>query len=160
MIQLTTMATTVAMTAMTITGAMLVSGAAQAVENGLINYPVGAAGTNNAGFPPIPGVFVLEQLSYTSANGLYGDNGKKLALPFKNEAYVGTTRVLLSYPFELPGAGRLYSQIVLPVVGLNTTFLGQKSSTAGLSLRYDNPLGLDIAVSHRLLFNQRNDTTK
>ncbi len=186
-------------------------GSAQAAENGLINYPVGAAGTNNAGFPPVPGVFVLEQLSYSHADGLYGNDGKKLPIPFKSDAYVGTTRVLLSYPFELPGHGRLYSQIVLPAVGLNTSFFGHKASTFGLanitvspfitkwrltdnlfvaggidvalntgpydarkfsvatghssvipvlSLRYDNPVGLDIGVSQRLLLNQRNATTK
>ena len=177
----------------------------------MINYPVGAAGSNNAGFPPIPGLFVLQQFSYSSANGLYGDDGKKLPIPFSNEAFVGTTRILLSYPVTLPGNGHLYSQLILPVVGLNTSFFGQNSSTVGLanitispfigkwlladnlnfatgldvaldtgpynprqfsvatghssvipvvSLRYDVPLGPDVAVTNRLLFNQRNDTTK
>lgn len=196
---------------MAMAAAALALGSAQAAENGLINYPVGAAGSNNAGFPPIPGVFVLEQGSYTSSNGLYGDDGKKLPVPFKSEAYVTTTRILLSYPLELPGHGRLYSQLILPVVALNTTAFGQRSSALGLanitispligkwqlggnfsvatgvdfaldtgpynpqkfsvstghssvipvlSVRYDNPMGLDVAFSNRLLFNQRNDSTK
>ena len=37
---------------------------------------------------------------------------------------------------------------------------GHSSVIPVVSLRYDQPLGPDVAVSNRLLFNQRNDATK
>lgn len=37
---------------------------------------------------------------------------------------------------------------------------GHSSFIPVVSFRYDNPLGPDVAISNRLLFNQRNNTTK
>jgi len=182
---------------------------AHAFEGGASPYPTGAAGTNFANFPSIPGLFALEQFNYTSANGLYGNNGNKLPIPFSINAYSATTRLLASYPFQILGAN-VYSQLVVPVVSLHTNIAGSKDTQNGLanvtlspvilafqplrnleiaggidialesgsyspskpsvavgytsiqpvfSIRYNNPAGLDIGISNRLLLNTKNSET-
>ncbi|HTH74425.1 MAG TPA: transporter [Trinickia sp.] len=182
---------------------------AQAFEGGVSPYPAGAVGTNIANLPPIPGLFALEQFNYTFANGLYGNDGKKLPIPFSLSAYSETTRLLVSYPFHLLGAN-VYSQLVIPVVSLHTSVFGQSSTQNGLSnitvtpallewhltqnlaiasgldfafetgsyspvkssvavgytsiqpvvsVRYNVPNGIDVAVANRLLLNSKNGAT-
>ncbi len=95
----------------------LCNGAA-ALERGIVPFPAGAAGTNIARLPPVPGLFMLQQFSYADADNTYGDNGKPLPVPFHTTALAETTRLMASYPMLLWGA-HLYSQLVLPVVKLD-----------------------------------------
>ncbi|RDK02476.1 SphA family protein [Paraburkholderia lacunae] len=180
-----------------------------AFEGGISPYPAGAVGTNIAEMPPIPGLFALEQFNYSFANGLYGNNGEKLPIPFHMSAFSATTRLLASYPFTVLGA-RVYSQLVLPVVSLHTNVAGQQGTQNGLSnitlspvilswnlarhltftsgfdiafetgsyspskpsvavgytslqpvvsLRYNDPNGIDVGVANRLMINRENGTT-
>ncbi len=122
---------------------------AQAFEGGVSPYPAGAVGTNIANLPPIPGLFALEQFNYTSANGLYGNDGKKLPIPFKLSAFSETTRLLVSYPFHLAGAN-VYTQLVVPVVSLHTSVFGQSSTQNGLSNITLTPVLLEWHLSQNL----------
>ncbi|WP_233807818.1 SphA family protein [Paraburkholderia sp. HP33-1] len=182
---------------------------ANAFEGGVSPYPAGAVGTNIANLPPIPGLFALEQFNYSFANGLYGNDGKKLPIPFHLDAYSATTRLLLAYPFQLLGA-KVYTQLVIPVVSLHTSVFGESSTQNGLSnitltpvllqwqlsqnlaiasgidvafetgsyspvkssvavgytsvqpvisIRYNVPNGIDVALANRFLLNQKNGTT-
>ncbi|WP_436408085.1 SphA family protein [Burkholderia vietnamiensis] len=185
------------------------AGAAHAFEGGVSPYPPGATGTNFANFPPIPGLFALEQFNYSYSNGLYGNDGNKLPIPFRTSVFSATTRVLASYPFQFLGAN-VYSQLVLPFVSLHTNVYGQKNTQNGLAnitvspvilswhpvknvevstgldiatesgsysptkpsvavgytsfqpvlaFRYNNPQGLDIGMSNRLMLNTKNNET-
>lgn len=199
--------TTAATTALIMTFACI--GQVHAFEGGVSPYPAGAAGTNFANFPPIPGLFALEQFNYTFSNGLYGNDGNKLPVPFRMSTFSATTRLLAAYPFKFLGAD-VYSQLVLPVVSLHTDIAGERGTQNGLSnitvspvilgwhpvknveiatgidiatesgsysatkssvavgytsiqpvfsVRYDNPQGLDIGISNRLLLNMKNSET-
>lgn len=82
---------------------------AHAFEGGVSPYPAGATGTNFANFPPIPGLFALEQFNYTFSNGLYGNDGNKLPIPFHTSVFSATTRLLAAYPFKFPGRRCLFA---------------------------------------------------
>ncbi|AOJ94821.1 hypothetical protein WK22_17675 [Burkholderia multivorans] len=139
--------------------AMLAPNTADALEGGVSPYPAGAAGTSIAAMPPIPGLFLLEQFSYSFSNGLYDNNGNKLPIPFRTSAPSLTTRLLASYPVTLFGAG-VYSQLVVPMVFLHTDIAGQGQRHNGLSNITVSPailkwsvtpdlaivLGLDVAL--------------
>ncbi|WP_070105878.1 SphA family protein [Burkholderia plantarii] len=105
---------------------------ARAFEGGVSPYAAGAVGTNIANMPPIPGLFALEQYNYSFANGLYGNDGRKLPTPFHTSVFSATTRLLAAYPFHLLGAN-VYTQLVIPVVSLHSTVYGQSSTQNGLS---------------------------
>lgn len=122
---------------------------AQAFEGGVSPYPAGAVGTNMANLPPIPGLFALEQFNYTWANGLYGNDGKKLPIPFSASVYSETTRLLVSYPFHLLGAN-VYTQFVIPVVSLHTSVFGQSSTQNGLTNITVTPVLLQWHLSQNL----------
>ena len=131
---------------------------ADAAENGVINYTTGSPGIFISALPPIPGLFAVSQTSYSYADGLYGPNGKKLAVPFEMSAYAEVVRILASYDFTLFGAN-VYSQLIVPMVHLNTNVFGMESSGSGfanitvspiiMNWRLDKyqtfTLGLDIA---------------
>ncbi|KWB40506.1 hypothetical protein WL34_09300 [Burkholderia cepacia] len=182
---------------------------AQAFEGGISPYPAGAVGTNIANLPPIPGLFALEQFNYSFANGLYGNDGKKLPIPFHTSVFSETTRLLAAYPFHLLGAN-VYTQLVIPVVSLHSTVFGQSGTQNGLSnitltpvllqwnlspnlaiasgidvafetgsyspvkssvavgytsvqpvisIRYNVPNGIDVALANRFLLNLKNGAT-
>lgn len=149
---------TVRSAACVLLGACVMHGA-QAFEGGVAAFPAGSTGEFIAAFPTIPGLFAVEQFNYSSSQGLYDNNGKKLPIPFKSSAYSATTRVLAAWPVQWLGA-RLYSQVVLPVVSLNTDIAGHSETHNGLSnvslspmlLRWDVArhtnmiVGLDIAL--------------
>ncbi|MEM5317739.1 transporter [Paraburkholderia sp. JHI869] len=123
------------LTAAAVGCAMLAAGwvnDARAFEGGVSPYPAGAVGTNIANLPPIPGLFALEQFNYSYANGLYGNDGNKLPIPFRSDVYSATTRLLLAYPFQLLGAN-VFTQLVIPVVSLHTSVYGQSNTQNGLS---------------------------
>jgi len=110
------------------------SSSAKALENGVSNYPPGSVGTNFAEFPPIPGIFVLNQTNYSSANALYDNNGNKNnAIPYKQNVYSDTIRLLVNYPGHLPEGLSLHSQLVFPIVSLHDEIFGEKTDTTGLS---------------------------
>jgi hypothetical protein len=189
----------------------LAAAPALAFENDSAPYPVGTTSIGIASLPPIPGVFLLDQTDVAGAGYLTDSHGNKKEIPpFKVHSVSTTPRILISWPVTLPGNGRLYTQIVPPIVFLNTEVFGQKFHTAGvanftitpflgqwsvtrnfkiasgfdfilptgaysaskpaiasgyttyspvLSLRYNNPRGLDIGVSNRLFFNATNTRT-
>lgn len=105
---------------------------AHAFEGGVAPYPAGANGSAIASTPPIPGLFAMQQFNYSFANGLYGNDGEKLPIPFHTSVFSATTRLLAAYPVTILGAN-LYSQLVLPVVSLHTNVEGYKSTQNGLS---------------------------
>lgn len=191
------------------TFAVLGSQSACAFEGGVSPFPVGSTGEFIAALPPIPGLFAVEQFNYSSSNGLYDRNGKKLPIAFKSSVYSATTRLLAAYPTTLLGAN-VYSQLVLPAVSLHTDVQGHSEThrgmsnitvtpvmlrwglsqysniTAGLDIslptgsynpnrssvavgytswqpvlayRYNDPAGLDVGVSNRFMFNQKNGDT-
>lgn len=121
----------------------------QAFEGGVSPYPAGAVGTNIANLPPIPGLFALEQFNYSFSNGLYGNDGKKLPIPFSTSVFSATTRLLASYPFHLLGAN-VYTQLVIPVVSLHTSVFGQSSTQNGLSNITLTPVLLEWHLSQNL----------
>ncbi|TCG08106.1 hypothetical protein BZM27_14455 [Paraburkholderia steynii] len=131
--------------------AALGSSHACALEGGVSPYPAGAVGTNIAEMPPIPGLFALEQLSYSYSNGLYGNDGEKLPFRFHSSAFSATTRLLASYPFTLLGA-HLYSQLVLPVVSLHTNVAGQRGTQDGLSNVTLSPVIASWSLARNLTF--------
>lgn len=122
---------------------------AQAFEGGISPYPAGATGDNIASMPPFPGVFALQQFNYSFSNGLYGNDGQKLPVPFHSSVTTSVTRLLASYPFELDHV-RFYSQLVLPVVSLNTKVYGQSSRQGGLSNITVSPLIADWRPTREL----------
>lgn len=105
---------------------------AQAFEGGVSPFPVGATGDYVVGLPPIPGLFVLEQVHHTSASGLYDNHGDKRPIPFKMSATSATTRLLASYDMTVLGA-RLYSQLVIPAVSLHTDVAGHSERHGGVA---------------------------
>ncbi|CAJ0690944.1 SphA family protein [Ralstonia holmesii] len=129
--------------------AALASNTANAFEGGVSPYPAGAAGTSIAAMPPIPGLFVLEQFSYSHSNGLYDNSGNKLPIPFSISAPSMTTRLLAAYPVTVLGAG-LYSQLVVPVVSLHTDIVGQSQRHNGLSNITISPAILKWSVTRNL----------
>jgi hypothetical protein len=140
------------LTAAAVGCAMLAAGfvnEAHAFEGGVSPYPAGAVGTNIANLPPIPGLFALEQFNYSFANGLYGNDGNKLPIPFRSDVYSATTRLLLAYPFQLLGAN-VFTQLVIPVVSLHTSVFGQSSTQNGLSNITLTPILLQWHLSENL----------
>ncbi|MBN4666716.1 transporter [Pandoraea nosoerga] len=105
---------------------------AHAFENYVSPYPAGATANGIASLPPIPGLFMLQQFSYTFANALYGNDGNKLPIQFRSSAPVATTRLIAAYPVKFLGAD-VYSQLVLPVVSLHMNIAGQSSTQNGLA---------------------------
>ena len=95
---------------------------ALAAEGNNINYPQGNAGFFIGGFPPIPGIFAVNQAIYAFSNGVYGDDGKKLPGSFHLEGQIDTVRLLASYPVEVNGV-RFYSQLVVPLGGIKASFV-------------------------------------
>jgi hypothetical protein len=122
---------------------------ASAFEGDVSPYPAGAVGTNIANLPPIPGLFALEQFNYSFANGLYGNDGQKLPVPFHSSVFSETTRLLASYPLQLLGAN-VYTQLVIPVVFLHTDVAGQKDTQNGLSNITLTPVLLQWSLSRSL----------
>lgn len=105
---------------------------AHAFEGDVAPYPAGANGSAIASMPPIPGLFVMQQFNYNFSNGLYGNDGQKLPIPFHTSVFSATSRLLAAYPVTLLGAN-LYSQLVLPFVSLHTDVAGNKSTQNGMS---------------------------
>lgn len=182
---------------------------AAALENGVSPFPAGATSEYIAAMPPIPGLFAIQQTSYSSSDRLHDTHGDKLPVPFKMTARSTTTRLLASWGQF--GDTNLYSQLVLPLVSLGLNVAGHSGNDKGLSnvtispvvarwslsreanvtagldialrsgsyradrmanvavgytswqpvaaFRYNQPNGLDVGVSNRLLINQRNGDT-
>ena len=132
---------------------------AQAMEGGVSPFPAGSTSEYIAAMPPIPGLFAVQQTSFTSSTRLYDSNGDKVPVPFKLIARTTTTRLLASWGAQALGAG-LYSQLVLPLVSLDLSVAGREGSDKGLSNVTVSPLiarwslspvanvtaGLDIAL--------------
>ncbi|CCD90959.1 conserved exported hypothetical protein [Bradyrhizobium sp. ORS 375] len=119
---------------------------AWAAENATTNYPAGSPGIFLGTFPPIPGLFAISQTNYTSANGLYDGQGNKLPINFKLSAVSETMRFLASYPGEFLGA-HIYSQLVVPVVHLESSNPGGSFQANGLANITFSPVILHWALS-------------
>jgi hypothetical protein len=119
-----------------------------AFEGGVSPFPVGTTGEYVAGIPPIAGLFVLEQLHYTSSKGLYDNQGDKRPIPFKMGTFSATTRLLAGYDTTVLGA-RLYSQLVIPAVSLHTDVAGHSERHNGVANLTVSPAVLRWAVSDR-----------
>lgn len=144
-----------------VTLSVLGAGSVHAFEGGVSPFPVGSTGEYVAGMPPIPGLFVLEQLHYTSSSGIYDNEGNKRPIPFKMGTFSATTRLLASYPTTVLGA-RLYSQLVIPAVSLHTEVAGHSERHNGVANITVSPAvlrwnlsehsyavaGLDLALSN------------
>lgn len=120
-----------------------------ALEGGISPYPVGASGAAIASMPPIPGLFVREQFSYRASNGLYDNNGDKLAVPFQSSSFAATTRLIAAYPVTWFGA-KVYSQVVLPAVTLDLDVAGTSGRYNGLSNATLSPAILQWPLTPRL----------
>lgn len=132
---------------------------AHAFEGGISPFPAGSTGEYIAAMPPIPGLFAVEQINYSTSSGLYDNQGRKLPIPFETSAFSATTRLLASYPINVLGAN-LYSQLVVPAVKLHTDVAGHSERHGGLSNLTISPailrwglsphanmtVGLDIAL--------------
>lgn len=122
-----------------------------AAENGALNYPAGSPGVMIGEFPPIPGLFLAAQTSFTTSDALYDGNGDEIeGSDFEMDVWVETFRFIASYPKQLWGA-RLYSQLVVPVVMIDNSLT---ISTRDYSVEVfdDDDTGLgNITVSPILL---------
>jgi hypothetical protein len=134
-----------------ITGVCIIAAAiaqhAHAFEGDVAPYPAGANGSAIASMPPIPGLFAMQQFNYNFSNGLYGNDGQKLPIPFRTSVFSATTRLLAAYPVTLLGAN-LYSQLVLPFVSLHTDVAGNKSTQNGMSNITVTPVLLRWSVNN------------
>ncbi|MBW0448115.1 SphA family protein [Paraburkholderia phenoliruptrix] len=130
--------------------AAAVAAPAHAFEGSVAPYPAGANGSEIASMPPIPGLFVMQQFNYSFANGLYGNDGQKLPIPFHTSVFSSTTRLLAAYPVTVLGAN-LYSQLVIPVVSLHADVQGYKSTQNGLSNITVTPVLLRWSVNNLLI---------
>lgn len=110
---------------------LLASQNAAAFENGVAPFLAGSSGEYIAAMPPIQGLFAIQQTSFTSADRLYGPDGKSLPVPFKQTARSTTTRVLASW--GKVGNTNLYSQLVLPLVSLDLSVPGHSGKDKGLA---------------------------
>ena len=107
---------------------------ALATENCQANFPQGRSGAEIGNFPPFPGLFVLQQSNFVTANGLYDNNGNKNPyVSYKLNGYVNVDRILLSYPIKLPYDGHVYSQLTLPYTDLRQEVNGFKSNVGALA---------------------------
>lgn len=118
-----------------------------AAEHGALNYPHGSPGVLLGEFPPLPGLFLVAQTTYATSDGLYDGDGDEIRdEDFEMETWVETFRFLASYPTELWGA-RLYSQVVLPLVNVQTS-LGVETPVGKMEIFDDDDSGLaNITVS-------------
>lgn len=104
---------------------------ALALEGGVSPFPAGSTSEYIAAMPPIPGLFAVQQTSYTSSDKLYDLHGDKLPVPFKMTARSTTTRLLASWGKY--GDTNLYSQLVLPLVSLDLNVMGHGGDDKGLA---------------------------
>ncbi|MBU1170233.1 MAG: transporter [Proteobacteria bacterium] len=108
-----------------------------AAEDGALNYIPGAPGSVLGEFPPIPGLFVIAQTSYTSSDALYDHHGDEIKdLDFNLDAWAQTFRFLASYPHKVWGAN-IYSQLVVPMVSVDTSASVDTHSPAGVVSLFD-----------------------
>ena len=103
---------------------------ALSAENGIPPYPFGAPGYNAASFPPVPGLYWLNQTTYLYLHSLYGNDGEKLPLAFHGEGVANVFRFLETWPLELPGGGLLASSVALPVVKVISQRVGPREGSA------------------------------
>ena len=119
--------------ALGISGLALVGAtAAQAVENGTLQYPAGSSGFTSAALPPMPGFYFLSQTSFSSADRLNDAHGDKLPIPFKLGAAAQTLRGLYVSNQQVLG-GQVWGQVVLPLVNLDLTTPAGKGSDFSLA---------------------------
>lgn len=112
---------------------------ALALENGVSPFPAGSSSEYIAAMPPIKGIFAIQQTSFTSADQVHGNDGKKAPVPFKMIARSTTTRVLGSWGSVAPNVN-LYSQLVFPLVSLDLSVAGRSGEDKGLSNITVSPL--------------------
>ncbi len=91
-----------------------------AAESGALNYLAGAPGSYVQKFPPIPGIFLLSQTSFTTSRGLFDENGDEVG-DYNMDLWCETFRLLSSYPGNFLGAN-VYSQLILPIITVDQSY--------------------------------------
>ena len=123
-----------------------------AAESGALNYPAGSPGPLVGEFPPIQGLFMVSQTSYTTSTALYDSHGDKIdADDFSMDAWAETFRILASYPRQLWGA-RLYSQLVIPIVHVDSS-LSVSTPFGSIDIFDDSDAGLGNITVSPLIMN-------
>ncbi len=131
---------------------------AMAAENGNSQFSPGAAQFFAGAFPPYPGLYFLSQTNIYSSNRLNDGNGNKIPINFNVTSVAEALRFLYVTPVEL-GGGKVFTQLVVPLVSVNLTTPAGKSNsfaladmvgTIGVSWNLDRKnaivLGMDIAA--------------
>lgn len=86
-----------------------------ATEPGPLPYPPGGAGGFVAELPPIPGLFAVNQMTFSDSYSMVDDNGDKVpGSDLSSTAFANTVRILPSWGEY--GGFKLYSQLVIPYV--------------------------------------------
>ncbi|MCM2292683.1 transporter [Allorhizobium sp. BGMRC 0089] len=129
-----------------------------AAENGNTQYSPGAAQFFAGGIPPISGFYFLNQTSYYTADRMNDAHGNKEPIPFKVHAISDTMRFLYVSDLQFAG-GRVWAQLVVPVVNLNLDLptvsshnfnIADMTATLGMNWTLDryNSLtaGLDVGM--------------
>ena len=114
----------------------------RAAENGLLNYTPGQVGPFIGVFPPVPGLFAINQIAYFYADGLYDGKGNKTSVPFELSTKVEVAIIMASYDFKLFNAN-VYSMAIIPYVAPQTTVFGYKNYDSGLSNVTVSPIVLN-----------------
>ena len=138
---------------------LVTSGSAMAAEHGSLNYPAGSPGTFIGKFPPVPGLFMVSQTSFTTADAMHDADGDEIKEEdFQLDVWVQTLRFLPSYPWKLAGAN-LYSQIVVPIVMNIDVSLSVDTPVGSLEIFDDDDAGLgNITVSPLILNWQQRES--
>ncbi|PWC82201.1 hypothetical protein TSH100_24450 [Azospirillum sp. TSH100] len=107
-----------------LSGVLALSAAsAWATEGGTSSYLGGSSQFYGAGFPPIPGTYMLSQSNYYSANRLNDGNGNRIPIDFSIRTYSETIRILHITDLKLAGAD-VVTQLVVPLVHGNLSVMG------------------------------------
>lgn len=127
-----------------------------ASEDGPLNYMPGSPANLLGEFPPIPGLFVVSQTSYSTSDALYDHKGDKEEIDFSLDAWAQTFRFLYSYSDKLWGANA-YSQLVLPLVSVDGNASVDTHSPAGvISIFDEKDSGLGNPCISPIILNWQN----
>ncbi|MDO5620954.1 MAG: transporter [Paracoccus sp. (in: a-proteobacteria)] len=89
--------------------------AADAAENGMIQYAPGSAQFYAGAIPPVPGLYILSQTSIANSDEMTGSDGNALPFRFSADVKVETIRLLGVTDHHI-GGGRLFWQAVFPIM--------------------------------------------
>lgn len=105
---------------------------ALATEGGGSSYQGGSPQFYGAGFPPIPGTYILSQSLYYSASRLNDGDGNKIPIDFSIKTYAETIRILHITDIKIAGAD-LLTQLVVPIVHGDLEIMGHGDTQTSLA---------------------------